>query len=51
MWGRMVTYVGTFVVVFAALLVLVEVAARWAHQRGRSDRYLSRRWVRELHGE
>ena len=45
------TYIGMFVIVLAALLVMVEVVSRWAAQHGNSDRYLSRRWVRELNGK
>jgi len=51
MWGWMLAYFGTFVIVFVMLFVVVQIASRWAHYRGKSNLYLSGRWLRELHGE
>ena len=43
------TYVGTFIIVLAAVLVAVELILRWTAARQKnSDSYLSRRWIREL---
>ena len=50
MWQWVLTYFGTFAAVFASLLLLVELAGRWARSSGGSDRYLSRRWMKELNG-
>lgn len=51
MWGWVLTYGVAFLLVFSALLLAVEMASRWAHRSGSSDRYLSRRWVREFSGK
>lgn len=51
MWGWMLAYFGTFVIVFVMLFAVVQIGLRWAHYQGRSNRYLSGRWLRELHGE
>ena len=51
MWGWLWTYGVAFVLVFSTLLLAVEMASRWSHRSGASDRYLSRRWVRELNGK
>ena len=51
MWNWLATYFVAFIIVLFALIVMVEVVSRWAAQHGNADRYLSRRWVRELRGE
>jgi hypothetical protein len=51
MWQWVLTYFGAFAAVFASLLIMVELAGRWARSAGGSDLYLSGRWVRELNGE
>ena len=49
MWQWVSAHFGLLITVFIVVAVAVEILFRWIDQYSSADRYLSRRWVRELH--